>query len=369
MAEKRDYYDILGVSRDATPDDVKSAYRKLALKYHPDRNPGDQEAETKFKEAAEAYEVLRDPEKRVRYDQYGHEGVKGRVADFHDASDIFSAFEDIFGGGLFGEFFQNTNRGANLRVEVELEFEEAVLGTRKTLEVTRSETCETCRGSGCRPGTRPSACSYCRGTGQVRQVQAFFQIRTACPSCGGSGQIIKSPCSRCDGLGRAPRRTRIEVPIPAGVDDGSRLRVPEKGESGYRGRPGDLYCFIRVRPHPLFQRHGDHILVDVPITFSQAALGADIEVPGLSAKRHRVTIPAGTQSGDILQIRGGGVPRLHGDGRGDQLVRISVEVPKTLSPRQQELLRELAKTEEVEVTPERKSFFEKVKAYFTESPS
>jgi molecular chaperone DnaJ len=366
MAEKRDYYEVLGVSRDATEDEVRSAYRKLALKYHPDRNPGDKDAEAKFKEAAEAYEVLRDSEKRARYDQFGHEGLRGRVAGFQDVSDVFSAFEDIFSSSFFGDMFgAASGRGANIRAQVEIDFEEAAFGVSKVVEVARREHCENCNGTGCRPGTKPEICSYCRGIGRVRQVQAFFQIQTTCPACHGMGSVIKSPCPRCDGAGRAPKRCKIEVKIPAGIEDNTRLRVPGQGEPSDNGRPGDLFCFIQVRPHPLFQRHGDHILLDVPIAFSQAALGAEIQVPGLGGKTHNLKIPPGTQSGDILQLREEGVPRLNGYGRGDQLIRVMVEVPKKLTGRQEELLREFAATEEANVTPERKSFLKAVKDYFS----
>lgn len=367
MAEKRDYYDVLGVGRDTAEDDIRSAYRKLALKYHPDRNPGDKEAEANFKEAAEAYEVLRDPEKRSRYDQYGHEGLRGRVAGFQDVADIFSAFGDVFSGSIFGDLFGGgLSRGANIRAEVEIDFEEAVFGVSRVIEIARREPCGNCEGSGCRPGTKPETCTYCGGMGRVRQVQAFFQIQTACPACNGEGSVIKSPCPRCDGTGRAPKLRKIEVKIPAGIEDNTRLRVSGQGEPSADGRPGDLYCFIRVRPHPLFQRHGDHVLIDVPVTFSQAALGAELDVPGLGGRKHETKIPKGTQSGDILQIRGAGVPRLNSYGRGDQLVRVIVEVPKKLTKRQEELLRELAETEEANVTPERKSFFKKVKEYFSD---
>ena len=370
--EQRDYYEVLGVGRDATEDDIRSAYRKLALNYHPDRNRGDKEAEANFKEAAEAYEVLRDAEKRARYDRYGHEGVRGKVHDFQDVSDIFSTFEEIFSGGIFGDMFGGggggggTRRGANIRAEVETEFEEAVFGTTKTVEIARHEKCENCDGSGCRPGTKPETCSYCRGVGQVRQVQFFLQIQTPCPACQGAGAVIKSPCPRCDGTGRSPKRRKIRVDIPAGIEDGSRLRVRGEGEPSDDGRPGDLYCFVRVQSHPIFQRHGDHVLLEVPITFSQAALGAPLEVPGLGSKTHKLDIPKGTQSGDILQIRGEGIPRLNNYGRGDQLVRLTVEVPKKLTKKQEELLRQLAETEDSNVSPERKSFLDKMKDYFSD---
>lgn len=369
MAEKRDYYEVLAVNQDASTEEIKSAYRKLAMKYHPDRNPGDQEAEARFKEAAEAYEVLNDPDKRARFDSYGHEGIQGRVHDFHDASDIFSAFGDIFGGGVFGDLFGSSSRGANIRANLDIDFEDAVFGIERTVEVTRHEPCDNCNGTGCRPGTQPVSCSTCGGIGQVRQVQGFFQIRTTCPVCQGTGSEIKSPCQRCEGNGLAPRRKKIKVNLPAGIEDGTRLRVSGQGEPGSNGRPGDLYCFISVRPHQIFQRHGDHIVVDLPITFTQAALGANVEIPLVGGNRHQLEIPGGTQSGDILQVRGEGISRHNGYGRGDQLVRISVEVPKKLTQKQEEILRELADTEQVHVTPERKSFFEKVKEYFADDES
>ncbi|MDA0836551.1 MAG: molecular chaperone DnaJ [Planctomycetota bacterium] len=373
MADKRDFYEVLGVSRDASESEIKSSYRKLAMKYHPDRNPGDAEAEESFKEAAEAYEVLSDSEKRPRYDQYGHEGLRGNSSGFHDISDIFSAFGDIFGGGsIFGDLFGSGGgggRGASLRMEVAIEFEEAVFGVKKTVEITRREPCDTCEGSGCKAGTRPRKCSTCGGVGRVRQVQAIFQIQTTCPACQGTGEYIKDPCIRCEGAGLAPKRRKIEVGIPAGIEDGTRLRISGQGEVGVNGRAGDLYCFISVREHTFFQRHGDHVLIDVPISYPQAALGTELEVPGLKGITHQLDVPRGTQSGDILQIKGEGVPRLNSYGRGDQLVRIIVEVPKKLTHEQEELLRQLAEIEKTNVAPERKSFLDKVKDYFAPEES
>ncbi len=366
----KDYYQILGVARNASADEIKSAYRKLALKYHPDRNKGDKEAEQKFKEAAEAYEVLRDPEKRQLYDQYGEAGLRGRpMRGFSTFEDIFEAFGDIFGGGLFDDLFggrrRAPRRGASLRCDIEISLEDVATGVEKVIEVARREICDTCHGTGAKPGTQPVTCPYCGGRGEVQRSQGFFTIRQPCPKCEGYGQIIQSPCPACRGAGRRTQQAHITIRIPAGGEDGKRMRVAEQGEPGEPGAPrGDLYCDIHVKPHPLFERRGDDILCELPITFTQAALGATIEdAPTLDGKT-TITIPPGTQSGEILKLPGKGLPNLRGAGRGDLLVRVVVEVPKKLTPEQERLLREFAKTEDAHVSERRKTFFQKVKEYF-----
>jgi molecular chaperone DnaJ len=372
MDEKRDYYEVLGVARDATPEQVKKAYRKIALETHPDRNPGNKEAEARFKEAAEAYEVLSDPERRARYDRFGHEGLRGAPHhDFSNVESIFEAFGDIFGGTAFEDFFGFGRRaragprpGASLKVEVELDFFEAARGCDKLIDVHRQEPCEKCGGSGAKPGTRPVTCKTCGGRGEIAQTQGFFSIRTTCPRCRGQGQSIEAPCSACRGSGVVARRRELKVKIPAGVDDGTRLRIPGEGEAGAMGGPrGDLYVFISVRPHEFFARDGDDLACEVPITFSQAALGAKVRVPTLEGTEE-IEIPRGTQSGSVFRLAGRGFPHLRGYGRGDELVRVVVETPKSLSKRQEELLRELAALDDKEVSGRRKSFLEKIKDLF-----
>ncbi|MEQ8766138.1 MAG: molecular chaperone DnaJ [Planctomycetota bacterium] len=372
MANKRDYYEVLGVQKNASSDEIKKAYRKLAMKYHPDRNPGDQEAERKFKESAEAYEVLSNEQKRRSYDQFGHAGVKGQAGGFSSFEDIFSAFGDIFGGdSIFGEIFGGGRRrrggvgkGTSLRCEIDLTYVDAARGVDKTIEIMRREPCETCDGSGAKPGTQPVTCRTCGGRGEVQQQQGFFAIRTTCPSCRGQGQTIETPCTSCRGEGRIPKKREITVHVPAGVEDGTQMRINGEGEPGVGGGPpGDLYCIIRMRPHPFFVRRADDVVCEVPISFSQAALGCEMDVPTLEGKGS-LKVPRGTQPGDILRLKGLGFPHLSSYGRGDQLVRINVEVPKKLSERQAELLREFAETEEKRVSSKRKSIFDKVKEYF-----
>ncbi len=373
---KRDFYEALGVDRDATPADIKSAYRREALKHHPDRNAGDRGAEQKFKEAAEAYEVLSDAAKRQRYDRYGHEGLRssGNSTGFSSVEDIFSAFGDIFGGGggsVFEDLFGfssgsrgGARRGASLRCQVRLNFDEMAHGTEKTIRLKRAENCETCSGTGARPGTSPQTCAYCAGRGEIQQSQGFFAIRTTCPRCRGEGKMIDDPCSDCGGHGRVARTREISVKIPAGIEDGTRIRLSGEGEAGDRGAPpGDLYCEVYVSQHPLFERDGMDLICEVPITFSQAALGAKIMVPGISMQEE-IEVHRGTQSGSLFRLRGRGLPDVHGRGRGDLLVRTMVETPKRLTPRQEELLRDFAEEEDVSVHPRRKSFFEKVKDLF-----
>ncbi|MCL4233871.1 MAG: molecular chaperone DnaJ [Deltaproteobacteria bacterium] len=352
MTVTRDYYEILGVSRDASAAQIKKAYRELAVKYHPDRNQGDAEAETRFKEASEAYQVLSDDEKRRTYDRFGHDGLRGTgYQGFHDFNDIFSSmgsiFEDIFGGmgGGFRSRRDGPGRGDDLRFDLEIPFEEAAFGAEKRLDVQKSASCMHCHGSGAAPGSSPVACPLCHGQGQVRRSQGFFSISTTCPNCGGFGRIIKEPCAECQGKGRVLEKTQVSVRIPAGVEDGMRLRVSGKGEDGTRGGPpGDLYVFIHVKAHEFFKRHEDAVVIEIPVAVHEAAIGTQIQVPTLDGDV-ALAIPAGTQHDDILKIRGKGIPHLRGYGRGDQLCIIKVRVPKKLTKRQRELLEEFGKIE------------------------
>ena len=375
--QKEDYYNVLGVERNAGQDDIKRAYRKLALKYHPDKNQGDKEAEEKFKIAAEAYEVISDPEKRQRYDHYGHEGLRGGDArGFGNFEDIFDAFGDIFGGGggggggIFEDFFgggrrQTEKRGASLRCDIALDFKEIATGIEKTIEITKRDFCEECRGTGARKGTSPVSCPYCKGKGEIHQRQGFFPIRTTCPKCQGGGNIIETPCKKCSGHGVYPKKSNIKVQVPAGIDDGSRLRVTGQGESGANGAPpGDLYCDIHIKPHSIFKRQDYDIICEFPITFTQAALGCEIEVPTILGKMRKVRIPAGMQSDEIIPVKGEGFPNVRGYGVGNMLVHVIVETPNKLTPRQEELLREFAESEHKNVTPKAKSFFQKVRKLF-----
>ncbi|MDR3634828.1 MAG: molecular chaperone DnaJ [Isosphaeraceae bacterium] len=368
---KRDYYDVLGVKRDATQEDIKKSYRQLALKNHPDKNPGDAEAEKRFKEAAEAYEILSDKEKRQRYDRYGHAGLEGSAFhDFRNAEDIMSAFGDIFGGGLFGDLFGQRRRGPrpgqDLLMKLEIELQEAARGATKAVDVTRQEYCADCNGSGARKGTVATTCNYCGGQGQVVQSRGFFQVATTCPACGGEGVRITDPCPKCRGTGRNNAVAHLKVDIPPGVESGMWLQLRGQGEPGDPGAPrGNLRIQILVRKHPFFERNRNDLVCQVPISVAQAALGAEIEVPTLDGP-DRLLVPKGTQSSDVLRIKGRGMPDISGRGRGDELVEIVVETPRHLTPRQEELFRELAELEHEHVSPRRKSFFEKLKDYFTE---
>lgn len=360
---ERDYYEILGVPRDATQEEIKSAFRKAALEYHPDRNPGDKEAEARFKEAAEAYEVLSDPEKRRRYDLYGRGGVE--APRFTDFSEIFSAFSDIFGpGSFFGEIFgprQRPARGASLRCEISLDLREVLTGAEKTIKLRRREPCPTCGGTGAHPESPPRACPYCGGLGQVERRHGFFSLRTSCPRCHGAGRIVDRPCPGCGGQGRKTRLRELRVRVPAGVEEGMEVRMPGEGEPGVDGAPpGDLYCRVRIRPHKLFRRQGRDLLLEMPITFPQAALGAELEVPTLGGTA-RLRLPPGTQSGEVFALRGEGLPAPGGRGRGDLLVQVVVEVPRKLTREQERLLRQFAALEDERATPLRKRFLKKVK--------
>ena len=356
---KRDYYEILNVSRNVSESELKKAYRQLALKYHPDKNQGDNDAEDKFKEASEAYEVLKDPEKRNIYDQFGHEGLKGRgFSGFQGFDDIFSSFGDIF-GDLFGGGHQST--GHDLRLNVSINFTEAVFGTEKKVDVSKHAECKPCNGSGAKPGTRPQVCSTCRGKGRVVRSQGFFSMSSPCPACHGAGQIITEPCRDCRGEGRVLEKKKISVNIPAGVDEGSRLRLRGEGESGPGGLPpGDLYVFIHVAAHEHFQREGVNIYSRLSLSFSQAALGANIEVPLLDSKTQVISIPAGTQPGQNYRVPGAGIPNLRGHGRGDHIIQLMVETPKKLNKRQKELFHELAEIDGKPAKDTLKGFFQKL---------
>ncbi|MBN1395000.1 MAG: molecular chaperone DnaJ [Pirellulales bacterium] len=373
MAARRDYYEVLGVDRNASEAQISEAYRKLALRFHPDRNPGDEEAVAKFKEAAEAFEVLGHAEKRARYDRFGHAGLEGHGAPhFHDVSDIFSAFGDIFGEGLFGELFGGGRRhpgrpsqGADVRCDLTIDLSEAAHGTAKEVRFTRHAACETCGGSGATPGTRPEPCRYCGGRGRVVQSTGIFSLQTTCPSCHGSGQTIAHPCGDCRGSGFVKRKVTRKVDVPPGVDNRTRLRLQGEGEpSPNGGPPGDCYCFIHIAEHPLFQRRGQDLICEIPIGYSQAALGAMIEVPTLEGSEE-LHIPAGTQNGEVFSLRGHGMPDLRRRGRGNLLVQVGVEVHKPISPEHEVALRQLAKIENTHVSSKKKTFFEKIKDLFS----
>ncbi|HET7619020.1 MAG TPA: molecular chaperone DnaJ [Vicinamibacterales bacterium] len=379
---KRDCYEVLGVARDATDQQIKSAYRKLALKYHPDRNPGDHTAEERFKEAAEAYAILADRDKRSLYDRFGHAGVSGAGAGagagfdptiFADFGDIFAGLGDVFGfGDLFGGRRRRggPQRGADLRYDLEITFEEAAEGAETTIQIPREETCETCKGTGAAPGTTPETCSHCRGTGQLRFQQGFLTVARPCPTCRGTGKVISKPCQACRGAGRIGRERKITVKIPAGIATGQRLRLYGEGEHGSAGGPpGDLYVVVHVQEHPIFQREGDDLYCELPVTFPVAALGGSIRVPSLNGQE-ALDIPAGTQPGARFRLRGKGMPNVSGRGRGDLYVIVRIDVPKKLSRDQKQLLEELAKTlpqEHLDVSAAdaaEKPFFEKVKDIF-----
>jgi molecular chaperone DnaJ len=367
---KRCYYEVLEVSKTVSSAELSRAYRKLAIKYHPDSNRHDEDAVAKFKEAAEAYEVLSDEHKRARYDQYGHAGVSSDAGGFQDMGDIFEAFGDMFGGTIFGDFFggrggrNRVRRGADIRCDVTLDLEEAARGTRKKVSLTRHELCATCEGSGAEPGSQPQVCNRCRGQGQVVQANGILRVQTTCPQCRGKGKITTSPCKECDGSGALPREVLLEVAIPAGVDDGMRVRLAGEGQaSPDGGPPGDAYCFIKVRAHKMFHRDGSDLVLQLPLSYSQVVLGTEIEIPTLGG-RHTIQIPKGTQSGEVFQLRGLGVPDPRNNQRGSLLVQTFVEIPKKVSAKQEELLRKLAELEDEHVTPHRKSFFERVLTYF-----
>ena len=346
---KRDYYEVLGVTRESDSDEVKRAYRQMALKYHPDRNPGDQEAEDLFKEAAEAYEVLQDPEKRRIYDQYGHEGLQGAgFRGFNGFEDVFSSFGDIFeeffGGGRRRRR-TGPSRGSDLRYDLEIDFIEAALGKEVELTIPKEENCSDCNGTGSETGLRQT-CSTCGGQGQVYQSRGFIRMATTCPNCEGLGQVVSDPCPGCSGRGRVAVEKKVAVRIPAGVDTGSRLRLRNEGEAGRLGGPqGDLYVVVHVRAHEYFEREGDHVLLHVPISMVDATLGGEVEVPTLEGSR-KLKVPKGINTGEVLRFRNEGFPNIRGYGKGDQIMEIQVQTPTNLTKKQVELLREFSALEE-----------------------
>ncbi|AYO30282.1 molecular chaperone DnaJ [Biomaibacter acetigenes] len=379
---KRDYYEVLGVSKDASEDDIKKAYRKLARQYHPDVNKNDKDAAEKFKEINEAYEVLKDPEKRARYDQFGHAGVgqgnfdAGNFGGFGDFGDFGNfggeffgdIFENFFGGGFGGTRRHGPVRGADVLYDMEISLEEAATGIEKEIQVSRMEKCEKCHGTGAKPGTHPTTCPLCGGTGQVKNVQntAFgrFVNITTCNRCGGRGTIVEAPCPNCHGSGQVRANRKIKVKVPAGVDTGSRLRISGEGEPGERGGPpGDLYVVIRVKPHKLFTRHGDDLIYEAHISFVQAALGDEIEIPTLEGKI-KLKIPEGTQPGTNFRLKAKGIPHIKGYGRGDMHVRVNVVIPERLNEKQKEILRKFADISGEELKGPSKGFFGKMKDAF-----
>ncbi len=390
MADKRDYYKVLGVGKGAAEEEIKKAYRRLAVKYHPDKNPGDKDAEEKFKEVAEAYEVLNDPEKRIRYDQFGHAGAGfaqgpagfgGYDVNLEDAFRVFGAvFGRRAGGpggildGLFGFADSGTgggraaNSGSDLRFDLEISLDEAFEGAKKTIRIRRPEACSKCGGTGAKPGTSASSCATCSGRGQVQYMERGFFGQTVrvdqCRQCGGSGQVISTPCTQCKGRGTILHARSITVSVPSGVETGSRLVLRSEGEAGARGAPsGDLYVVLHVQPHELFERHGSDIYCEVPVSFTQAALGCELAVPTLGGKA-RIKVPAGTQAGKVFRLKGQGMAGIHGQARGDHYVRVLVDVPTRLSGRQKELFKKLAELEGEASGPLGKSFLERLRRTF-----
>jgi molecular chaperone DnaJ len=373
---KRDYYEVLGVSKSATEQEIKSAYRKMALQHHPDRNPGNKEAEEKFKEAAEAYSILSDAQKRTQYDRFGHAGLGGAAGGGFSGFDpnVFSDFSDILGDIFgFGDFFgggsrrggNRAHRGADLRYDLELTFEEAAFGLKSKIKVPRHENCAECGGSGAQKGSGPTTCNTCNGYGQVRYQQGFFSITRPCSHCHGSGTIIKNPCKLCHGEGRVVAEKTLEIKIPAGVDNGDKLRVTGEGDAGGKGGPtGDLYVVLHVKEHEFFERREHDLYCHIPITFPQAALGAEIVVPTLDGEEEKLQIPGGTQPGSSFRIKGRGISKRGGSARGDLYVTVSVTIPSKLTREQKELVAKLGGTFEADNKPLQKKILEKVKEIF-----
>ncbi len=374
MATKRDYYEILGVQKDDDINTIKRAYRKLAMKYHPDRNKDDEAAAESFREVTEAYEVLSDKDKRARYDQYGHAGVDDQMHDFwahggFQDSHAFRDFGDVF-GDVFGDIFgfggggARTSRGADLRYQLDMSLEEAASGREVELEIPKHAACDTCHGSGARPGTNPVPCRTCGGHGQIQMQQGFFAMRRTCPECHGRGTRIESPCTVCAGSGLVQTRKKLKVRIPSGVYDGAQVRVGGEGEAGPQGGgAGDLYIIVRLKKHPIFERDGADLYCDMPITFPQAVLGSEVDAPTLGG-RVKIKIPAGSDNGKVFRLRGKGVPDIRVNRTGDLFVRVNVAVPKKLTRKQEELLREFASETGDEVYPERASFLDKAKQFW-----
>ncbi|MCH8192476.1 MAG: molecular chaperone DnaJ [Planctomycetes bacterium] len=372
---KQDYYKVLGVQKNASADEVKRAYRALAMKYHPDKNPGDKAAEGKFKNCAEAYEVLSDAEKRQRYDQYGHEGLRG--AGMHDFSrmnveDIFSVFGfDDFFSGIFGGGARRGNgrrggaaKGFDLETSVELTLEEVARGAEKTIAFTRQDNCGNCSGTGAAKGSQPVGCPACNGSGEVARGGGFFQMVSTCPQCKGAGRVVGSPCKSCKGRGKVQTKRTVSIKIPSGVHEGQGIRVTGEGEPGRQGGPnGDLYCYVKVKEQEFLQRDGNDLVAVVPISFTQAALGATIDVPSLEGTE-RLKVPPGTQYGSVFRIKGNGLPDIRTRGRGDQLIQVTIETPAKLNATQQGLLRQFSELENKRVSPQSRTFFEKLKSQF-----
>jgi molecular chaperone DnaJ len=375
--DKRDYYEVLGVERAATDEEVKRAYRKLAVKFHPDKNPDDPHAEEKFKELGEAYDVLIDSEKRAAYDRFGHAAFAPGGAGFGRGAfhDPFEIFREVFGGGGFGggifeTFFggsdrpEDRRRGSDLRYDLQIKLEEAAFGADKEIEIAKLNTCDKCNGSGAEPGSRTITCPTCSGRGQVISSRGFFHISQTCPQCRGAGEVIEKPCQKCRGEGRVEKPSRVKLRVPAGIREGARLRSLGNGEAGIRGGPaGDLYVVTHVREHQIFQREGDDLYCEVPIPFSVAALSGEIDVPTLEGKAH-LKVPLGTQSGQMFKLRGKGIANVNGRGRGDLFARLIVEVPSRLNTEQRRKLEEFAALCGDDNTPLRKSFFERAKEFF-----
>lgn len=380
-----DYYATLGVAKSATQEEIKKAYRKKAIKYHPDKNPGDAEAEKKFKDVSEAYEVLSDENKRRIYDQYGAEGLKGGMGGgpaggFESMDEALRTFMNAFGGrggggdsifdSFFGGGFEGGNasyvvKGANKKISLSVSFEEAIHGVKKDVQVTRFVTCTKCNGSGAKNSSDIKTCHTCGGSGQVHHSRGFFSLATTCPTCHGAGQIITNPCDECQGVGKVKKKEKVTIPIPAGVDSGMKLKMSGLGDAGENGGPaGDLYVFITVKPHEFFIRDGDDIILDLPLSYTEAALGTKKEIPTPQSNQYRITIPEGTQTGKIFRVRNHGLPNVHQQGQGDLLVRVHVETPVNLSPKQKDILKELETLNEPKNSPRKKTFFEKIKNLF-----
>ena len=372
---KRDYYEVLGVNKSANKDEIKKSYRKLALKYHPDKNKGDKCAEEKFKEASEAYHVLSDDKRKANYDQFGHAafqgaGGQGGFGNFDFSSSFSDIFEDVFGDFGFGSSGRSrrgrsNNRGNDLRYDISIDLDDAFTGTEKKINYTTYKKCKTCSGAGSKPGSKPSACGYCGGQGRVRSSQGFFTIQQTCPECGGEGEKITNPCNNCSGAGKTQSNESVSVKIPKGVDDGTRIRIAGKGEAGSKGgSSGDLYLFVSVEPHNIFKRSEENLYYELPISFTDAALGATVEVPSIDGGKTKIKIPSGTQSGKQLRLKGKGMPVLKRNIFGDLYIRIVTEIPTSLTKRQKELLAEFKTLEDTKSNPLIKSFFDKAKKFW-----